>query len=117
MAGSVKNGTCHHGSRTGAYALNDDVFGQGILAFGSCRNANGNDGNGDGSLENLAHLQSEVGSGGTKEHRHEHAPRDRPAIYFRIVHFRIQHWLIFFALAQLSERVFGQLRAVVFLLF
>jgi hypothetical protein len=55
--GQGEDGTSHHGTRTGADALDDDILAQRLAALGGCRHAHGDDGDGDGGLEDLSYLQ------------------------------------------------------------
>ena len=59
-----EDGSCHHGSRTGSDALDDDVLAQCLAALGGCRHSHGDDGDRNGCLKHLTHLESEVGGSG-----------------------------------------------------
>ena len=107
--GQREDGTGHHGTRAGTYRLNDDVLAQCLVALCSRADAHGNDGDGDGGLEHLAHLQSQIGSSSREEHGHQHAPCHRPCVHLRIVALWRQHRFIRFSFVQLPESVFRQL--------
>ena len=59
--GQREDGSGYDGARAGTDALDDYVLAQRVLALGECRCAYGDDGDRDGCLEHLAHLQSEIG--------------------------------------------------------
>ena len=112
-----KNGTCHHSARTGANALNNDVLAQRTFTFGHRRGAYGNNSDRDSGLKHLAYLQTQIGGGSRKYHRHYYAPCYRPRVHLRIHLIGIQHGLILFAFLQFAESVFRQLHCLVFLIF
>ena len=103
-----EDGASHHSTRAGTYRLDDDVLAQGLRALGGCRHAHSDDGDGDGSLKHLAHLQSEIGGCGREEHGHHHAPRHRPSIHLGIITIGRHQRFVLFTLLQLSECIFRQ---------
>ena len=63
--------TCHDHAAAGPDALDYDVLPEGILALESSGDAYGEDGDGDGRLEHLAHLEAEVCGCGRKQYCHD----------------------------------------------
>ena len=112
-----KDGPCDDSPRAGSDALYDDVLAQGLAPLGRSGHAHGNDCYGDGGLEHLPYLQSEVCGSGREEHGHEHSPRHRPAVDLGIAFPRVHHRLILLAFFQLPESVLGQLQSFVFVIF
>ncbi len=93
-----EDGSGHNGARAGSDALDDDILTQRVVTPGCCRHTHGYNGYWDGGLEHLTHLEAEVGSGGREENGHEDAPRDRPAVDFRVGALGLQHRDILFPL-------------------
>ena len=67
--------------------------------------------------KSLAHLQSQIGSGGREEHRHEHAPGHRPCVDLGIILVRTHHRLVLFVRFELAKRALGQFDWFCFLIF
>ena len=112
--GQREDGTGHDDARTGAYRLDDDVLAQRVLALGGGAHTHGDDGDGDGGLEHLAHFQTQVGSGGRENHGHDDTPGDRPAVHFRIDFVWRKDGFVLLAFFQFPKRVLGQLQHVFF---
>ena len=72
----------HHSAGAAADGLDNDVLSQAVLLSQGRGKAHRDDGNGDGRFEHLAHLQSQIGRGGRKEHHHQDAHRHRIEGYF-----------------------------------
>ena len=109
-----EDGTSHDDARAGTYRLDDDVLAQRVLSLRGRRHTHGDDGDGNGSLEHLAHLQSQVGSSGREDHGHDDTPRHRPRVDLRIGLARVHDGLVLFSVFQFPERVVGQLHDVFF---
>lgn len=60
-----------------------------------------------GTLEDLAYFQAEVGRGGREKDGHQHTPADGPRRDFAVLLLGTHEGLVFFALFQFSECVFG----------
>ena len=95
--------------------MDDDVLPQPTLPAGYSTQAYGNDGDGDGGLEDLTHFQSEVGGSGRKDNGHHHTPAHAPRINFGIFPIRTHKRFIPLAFAQLTKGILWQLH--LFLLF
>ena len=112
-----EDGTGHDDARAGTDGLDDDVLAQSMFALGGARDSDSNDGDGDGGLEYLAHLQAQIGSGGRKEDGHADAPRHRPHVYFGILLVRAHQRIVRLARFQFAECVFRQTGHLFFFLF
>ena len=115
--GEGEDGSCHDGARTGTDALDDDILAQGVLALGGGGGSHGDDGDGDGGLEHLAYLQSEVGGGGGEQHRHDDAPGHRPRVHLSILAVGAHDGFVFFPFRQFTKRILWQLKLLLVLLF
>ena len=114
--GQRKDGSCHDDARRGSDALDDDVLAQGALALGGGAQTHGDDGDGNGGLEDLSHLQTQIGSGRREDDRHDNTPRDAPRVDLGVLALRTHQRLIALACLQFAERVVGEGSQIICLL-
>ena len=112
-----EDAACHDSARASSDTLDDDVLAESVLALCRRGKADCDDSDGDSGLEDLAHLQSQIGSGGREEHRHEHAPGHRPCVDLGIILVRTHHRLVLFVRFELAKRALGQFDWFCFLIF
>ena len=72
-----EDGSGDNDARRGADGLDDDVLAQHVLLAQHGAHAHGDDGNRDGGLEDLAHAQPQIGSGGREDDGHGDAHEHR----------------------------------------
>ena len=109
-----EDGSCHHGTRAGSDALDDDVLAQCLAALGGGAYAHGDDGDRDGCLEHLTHLQAQIGCGGREDDGHHDAPGHRPSVYLGINLVGRHQRLVFLPVLEFAECVLGELHIIFF---
>ncbi len=95
----------HDDARAGADALDDDVLAQRAFLFGGTGEADRQDGDRNGCLEHLAHLQAQIGRGGREDDRHDQAEADRPGRDLGIILFGLQKRFVLLAWCEFPEGI------------
>ena len=103
-----KNRASHHHARGRADRLDHDVLLQDVLLAQTRRDANGQDGDGDGRLEHLTDFQAQVGCRGRKDDGKEDTHQEGIACHFGHDARSRHHRHILFTRLQLAISVFGQ---------
>ena len=109
-----EDGSCHHGTRAGSDALDDDVLAQRLASLGGSTYAHGDDGDWDGCLEYLTHLQAQIGCGGRENDRHHDTPCYRPSVHLGINLVWRHQRLVFLPILEFAECVLGELQIIFF---
>ena len=106
--GQNEDGSRHDSARAGTDALDDDILAHGVPAMGGLLQTYGNDGDRDGGLKHLTHLQAQIGGGGRKQHHHDESPAHGPGSDLWINFVGPHDGLVLLAGLQLPERVVRQ---------
>ena len=104
-----EDGTCHNHTTRCTNALDDDVLTEHILLACHGAHAHGDDGDGDGGLKDLAHLQSEVGGCCREDYGHQHTHTHRVGSNLFGLVRGLHNGHILLALGKGAIGVFGQL--------
>ena len=106
---------CHHAARACADALDDHVLAHGAAAACDTAQTYGNDGDGDGGLKDLPHLEPQIGRGGREDNDHHQSPRHRPCVGLARMRAGRHKRLVGLAFFQFSKRVFRELGSFLWL--
>ena len=104
-----EDGARHHGAGTAAHALDNHVLAKPLFEAQGAREAHGDDGDGNGRLEHLAHLKAQVRRRGTEKNDHQQTDGHGIRSGFRILLLRIQDGSVLLSRLQLPVRVLRQL--------
>ena len=110
-----KDGSRHHCTAAAADTLDNHILRKALLETQGAREAHGDDGNGDGSLEYLAHLQAQICSGGAEQDYHQDADAHRIRRGLGILFRGGQKRLILFARSQLPVSVLRERKGLLLL--
>ena len=103
--GQGEDGAGHNGSAAAADALDDDILRETLLQAQGAGQTHGDDGDGDGCLEHLAHLEAEVCRSGAEQDNHQDTNAYRIRSGFGVFLRGIQDGLVRFAGFQFPVRV------------
>ena len=99
-------------ARASSDRLDDDVLTEDILFFQCARHADGDNGDGNRGLEDLADLKTEVGSCGAEDDGENEAEGNGVGCHFSVIAGRMHHRTIGFVGSQFAECVVGHFHRV-----
>ena len=97
--------------------MDDYVLTQCVFLFQGAGKTDSDDGNRNGGFKHLSHFQSQIGSSGTENNRHQQAYRYGIGSDFRILLARLHDGDVFFPFLQLAKSILREITPVFQLIF